>query len=100
MGTGHASDAIGGRKGIQSLVGGLGEAQGDEEKSFQEQVHGKIHKTTSLRFEMKNLLVGKNVAGEFGLNLSRSQEKTLPGFFPGSSNILMKDMCDDTHILF
>ena len=36
----------GGRKGIQSLVGGLGEAQGDEEKSFQEQVHGNIHKTT------------------------------------------------------
>ena len=46
MGTGHASEAIGGRKGIQSLVGGLGEAQGDEEKSFQEQVHGKIHTTT------------------------------------------------------
>ena len=44
VGTGHASEAIGGRKGIQSLVGGLGEAQGDEEKSFQEQVHGKIHK--------------------------------------------------------
>ena len=46
MGASDASEAIGGRKGIQSLVGGLGEAQGDEEKSFQEQVHGNIHKTT------------------------------------------------------
>ena len=66
MGTGHASEAIGGRKGIQSLIGGLGEAQGDEEKSFQEQVHGKIHNTTSLRFEMKNLLVGKMLLANLG----------------------------------
>ena len=33
-------------------------------------------------------------------NPATCPRKVFTGFFPGSSNILMKDMCDDTHILF